>query len=87
MCSFVGTHWYSCSLLPATTSLIRPLATVGLTAVSYPAVGLAYRTIKFLGVHKRVGAWFNKRIDSLADRFALRRPSKAFRRARKLRRK
>lgn len=62
------------------------MAAVGLSVSGYPALGLAYRTIKFLGVHKRVGSWFNKRIDQVADRLALRRPSRAFRRARKLRR-
>lgn len=70
----------------ATTSLIRPVAAVGIAAASYPAATLAYRTIKFLGVHKRVQTWVNKQVDRLADRLALRRPTKAFRRARKSRR-
>lgn len=81
-----GTAYSHYSLSPAATSLLRPVAAVGLTAVSYPAVGVAYRAIKFLGVHKRVGRWFNKRIDQIADRLALRRPTAAFRRARKARR-
>jgi hypothetical protein len=71
----------------ATTSLIRPVAAVGLSVASYPAVSLAYRTVKFLGVHKRVQRWINKRVDQFADRLALRRPTKAFRRARKLSRR
>lgn len=86
--SIVGTVPRTLSLFfsAATTSLIRPVAAVGLSVASYPAVSLAYRTIKFLGVHKRVQSWVNKRVDQLADRLSLRRPDKAFRRARKLRR-